>query len=96
MTKRRGPQRGESSHKGKGVTKETAVIKERAVTKGSAFFTEVTALSLVTALSFLSSRLPRRAVGAKPRDLQFYGPFLETCLLTQPGKGSFGCTIRIR
>jgi hypothetical protein len=25
----------------------------------------------------LSSRLPRRAVGAKPRDLRFRGPFLE-------------------
>jgi hypothetical protein len=25
----------------------------------------------------LSSRLPRRAVGAQPRDLRFCGPFLE-------------------
>jgi hypothetical protein len=25
----------------------------------------------------LTSRLPRRAVGAKPRDLQFHGPFLK-------------------
>ena len=32
---------------------------------------------LTTTLSYLSSRLPRRAVGAKPRDLRFRGPFLE-------------------
>ncbi len=32
---------------------------------------------LTTTLSYLSSRLPRRAVGAKPKDLRFRGPFLE-------------------
>jgi hypothetical protein len=33
-------------------------------------------LSTGASPSPLSSRLPRRAVGAKPRDLQFRGPFL--------------------
>ena len=66
------------------LLKERVVVTERTVVKGQVDGrgTETTASPLATALSFgnrtlFTTTLPFLSSRAKPRDLQFRGPFVE-------------------